>query len=219
MIIVIDGPAGSGKSSTAKEIARRLNLQFLDSGALYRAITYLWLENNKPDLQQFLDRLNSIKLQTSCDHSNFKVVVNDNDVTESIRSQQVAENVSKIASEPAIRSFVNSYMRQLVEDGVYIADGRDLGTAVFPDADLKFFMKASIQARAQRRYDEAVKADPNILLSQVEENLKQRDHLDSNRKADPLKKADDAIVVDTTDKSFEEQITLMINIIQNKLKL
>lgn len=219
MIIVIDGPAGSGKSSTAKEIARRLNLQFLDSGALYRAVTYLWLENDKPELQQFLERLNSMKLQTSCNHSKFKVIVNEKDVTESIRSQQVAKHVSEIASEPAIRAYVNQYMRQLVESGVYIADGRDLGTAVFPDADLKFFMEASLDARAQRRYDEAIKTDPDVKFSQIRENLKQRDHIDSNRKADPLKKADDAIAVDTTDKSFEEQIRLIINIIQNKLKL
>jgi len=219
MIIVIDGPAGSGKSSTAKEIARRLNLQFLDSGALYRAVTYLWLENKKPALQQFLERLNSIKLQTPCTHSTFTVVVDGSDITDSIRSQRVAGHVSQVASEPAIRSFVNQYMRQLVDDGIYIADGRDLGTAVFPKADLKFFMDASLETRAERRYDEAVKTDPHVQYSQIEENLKQRDHIDSNRKADPLKKAEDAIVVDTTDKSFIEQIELMINIIQNKLKL
>jgi len=219
MIIVIDGPAGSGKSSTAKEIARRLNLQFLDSGALYRAVTYLWLKNKKPTLQQFLERLNSVTLQTSCTHSTFRVVVDGSDITDSIRSQQVAGHFSQVASEPEIRSFVNQYMRRLIEDGVYIADGRDLGTAVFPNADLKFFMEASLEARAERRYEEAVKTDPDVLYSQIKENLKQRDHTDSNRKADPLKKAEDAIVIDTTDKSFNEQIELMINIIQNKLKL
>jgi cytidylate kinase len=219
MIIVIDGPAGSGKSSTAKEIARRLNLQFLDSGALYRAVTYLWLENGRPVLQQFLDRLNSVKLQTSCTHSTFSVAVDGSNITDSIRSQRVAEHVSKVASEPKIRSFVNQYMRKLTKNGIYIADGRDLGTAVFPNADLKFFMEASLEARAQRRYEEAVQADPGVKFSQIKENLKQRDHIDSSRKADPLKKADDAIVVDTTDKSFDEQINLMINIIQDKLKL
>jgi cytidylate kinase len=219
MIIVIDGPAGSGKSSTAKEIARRLNLQFLDSGALYRAVTYLWLENGRPVLQQFLDRLNSVKLQTSCTHSTFSVAVDGSNITDSIRSQRVAEHVSKVASEPKTRSFVNQYMRELTKNGIYIADGRDLGTAVFPNADLKFFMEASLEARAQRRYEEAVQADPGVKFSQIKENLKQRDHIDSSRKADPLKKADDAIVVDTTDKSFDEQINLMINIIQDKLKL
>ena len=219
MIIVIDGPAGSGKSSTAKEIAKRLNLQFLDSGALYRAVTYLWLKNDKPTLQQFLERLNSVKLQTSCNHSTFTVVVDGCDITDSIRSQLVAEHVSQVASEPQIRSFVNEYMRHLIENGVYIADGRDLGTAVFPNADLKFFMEASLEARTERRYEEAVKTDPDVQYSQIKENLRRRDHIDSNRKADPLKKAEDAVVVDTTDKSFNEQIELMINIIQNKLKL
>jgi cytidylate kinase len=131
----------------------------------------------------------------------------------------VAEYVSKIASEPAIRAHINQYMRRLVEDGVYIADGRDLGTAVFPDAELKFFMQASLEARAQRRYDEAIKADPSVQLSEIKENLKKRDHIDSSRKADPLRQAEDAIVVDTTNKSFEEQIQQIIDIIQNKLKL
>ena len=219
MIIVIDGPAGSGKSSSAKEIAKRLNLQFLDSGALYRAVTYLWLENEKSDLQQFLERLNSVNLQTVCTHSTFTVVVNGRDITDSIRSQRVARHVSQVASEPEIRSFVNRYMRQLVKNGVYIADGRDLGTAVFPNANLKFFMEASLKTRAQRRYDEVVKSDPDVQYSQIFENLKERDHIDSNRKADPLKKAENAIVVDTTNKSFNEQIEEMINIIQNKLKL
>jgi cytidylate kinase len=219
MIIVIDGPAGSGKSSTAKEIARRLNLQFLDSGALYRAVTYLWLESEKPPLQTFLERLSSVNLQTSCTHSTFKVVLDGSNITDSIRSQQVAGHVSHIASEPEIRSFVNQYMRRLVQDGVYIADGRDLGTAVFPDADLKFFMEASLDARAQRRYNEALDTDPDVQFSHIKENLKKRDHIDSNRKADPLRKADDAIVIDTTDKSFNEQIEIMISIIQNKLKL
>lgn len=219
MIIVIDGPAGSGKSSTAKEIARRLNLQFLDSGALYRAVTYLWLDSDKPTLQTFLERLNSVKLQTSCTHSTFTVVVDGSNITDSIRSQQVAGHVSHIASEPAIRLFVNQYMRRLVQDGVYIADGRDLGTAVFPDADLKFFMEASLETRAQRRYNEALNTDPEVQFSQIKENLKKRDHIDSSRKADPLRKADDAIVIDTTNKSFNKQIEIMISIIQNKLKL
>lgn len=219
MIITIDGPAGSGKSSTAKEIAKRLNLQFLDSGALYRALTFLWLKFDKPNLQTFLERLNSVKLQTSCTHSTFHVVVNGDDITDFIRSQHVADYVSKIASEPEIRSFLNQYMRRLVKNGIYIADGRDLGTAVFPNAALKFYMEASLEARAGRRYDEAKKNDPHVQLSEIKENLKQRDYIDSNRKADPLKKAEDAIVVDTTEKSFNEQIELITNIIQNKLKL
>lgn len=219
MIIVIDGPAGSGKSSTAKEIARRLNLKFLDSGALYRAVTFLWLENDRPALHKFLERLNSVKLQTFCERLTFKVLVDGRDITKSIRSQKVAENVSKVASEPSIRRHVNKYMRRLVEDGIYIADGRDLGTAVFPNADLKFYMQATLDARARRRYDEAVKDDPSVQYSQIRENLKHRDHIDSSRKADPLRMADDAIVVDTTDKTFEEQIHLMISTIQNKLKL
>lgn len=219
MIIVIDGPAGSGKSSTAKKIAESLDIQYLDSGALYRALTLLWLRTNKPDLSSFFETLPDIKLETEYRNQTFIVKMNDVDITKDIRSHEVANHVSEMAAKPKARSFVNQYMRKLVISDIYIADGRDLGTAVFPNADLKFYMDASLDERAKRRYRELKPEDPEISFNEVKKNLKKRDHKDSNRTADPLKKDDDAILIDTTGKTFEEQIKEMVNIIRQQLKL
>src|SRR5690554_600936 len=153
MIIVIDGPAGSGKSSTAKTIANRLGIQFLDSGALYRALTYLWIKAGKPEKNKFFKLLPDVQLQTQYKDEVFYVVANGQDITGDIRKQNVADSVSEIASLPPARAFVNHYMRKLVQQNTYIADGRDLGTAVFPDADIKFYMDASIKERARRRFE------------------------------------------------------------------
>ncbi len=219
MIIVLDGPAGSGKSSTAKELANRLNIQFLDSGALYRALTYFWISSGKPNIRSFIKLLPEVDISSEYKNKQFYVTLNGEDITDTIRTQQVAENVSEIAAEPQIRAFVNNYMRNLVLDDVYIADGRDLGTAVFPDADLKFFMTASIEERAKRRLKEMKLSDPSITLEDVEENIRQRDLKDQSRASDPLKKAEDAIEIDTTGKTFDEQISEMITIIENRTKL
>lgn len=219
MIIVIDGPAGSGKSSTAKEIANRLSIQFLDSGALYRAITYLWLKADKPDKAIFFENLPTVKLQAQYRDQTFFVQANGEDLTRKIRTQDVADHVSEIASHKAARKFVNEFMRNLVQKDTYIADGRDLGTAVFPDADLKFYMDASLEERSKRRFDEMKSSDSSITLKDVKENLRSRDDKDQNRKNDPLKKADDAVVIDTTGKTFEEQVREMISIIKENVNI
>jgi len=221
MIIVIDGPAGSGKSSSAKEIANRLDIQYLDSGALYRAITYLWIAADKPDKKSFIELLPDVKLETVYKNQTFKVELNGADISDEIRKQRVAENVSKVAAIPEVRKFVNDYMINLVSCDVYIADGRDLGSAVFTDAALKFYMDASIDERAKRRYKEMKESDKDssVTFEEVRDNLKDRDYKDQNRSADPMKKADDAIVIDTTGKTFNEQISEMIDIIKNQIKL
>lgn len=219
MIIVIDGPAGSGKSSTAKEIANRLNIQFLDSGALYRAITYLWLKQDKPDKAKFFENLPTVTLQAVYRDQTFFVQANGEDLTNKIRTKKVADHVSEIASHREARNFVNDFMRKLVSTDTYVADGRDLGTAVFPDADLKFYMDASIEERAKRRFDEMKTSDEAVTLQDVTDNLKSRDQRDQNRSHDPLRKAEDAVVMDTTGKTFEEQVLEMISIIREKLNI
>lgn len=219
MIIVIDGPAGSGKSSTARMIARKLGIQFLDSGALYRALTYVWIDSGKVTMEKFFDMLSNISLQTHYRDETFYVEVNSKDITDEIRKQYVANHVSDVATVPEIRNFVNRYMRNLVKTDLFVADGRDLGTAVFPDAELKFYMDASIEERAQRRYKELMDKDSSITLREVKENLENRDYQDKNRGADPLKMAGDAILIDTTGLTFEEQTLEIIKIIRNRLKL
>lgn len=219
MIIVIDGPAGSGKSSTAKAIANRINIRYLDSGALYRALTYLWINAGKPDKHSLFEFLPDINLEVKSDNLAFTVIVNGVDVSEKIRQHSVSKRVSEIAAMPRAREFVNNFMRNLVKENAYIADGRDLGTAVFPDADLKFFMDASIEERAQRRFKELKEKGSTVTLKEVIQNLKDRDYQDSNREADPLRKAEDAIVIDTTGKTFDEQVSEMTDIIKEELKL
>lgn len=219
MIIVIDGPAGSGKSSTAKAIAYRLNIQLLDSGALYRAITYLWIEAGKPDKIEFFQLLPGIQLDAYYKDKTFFVLADGKDITSEIRRQEVANYVSEVAAYPQARSYVNEFMRNLVRKGTFVADGRDLGTAVFPDADLKFYMDASLEERAKRRFEEMNQLDRSVTFTEVKGNLEKRDHTDQSRKTDPLKKAEDAVVIDTTGKTFDEQVNMMITIINQRLKL
>lgn len=218
MIIVIDGPAGSGKSSTAKELAVRHGIHFLDSGALYRALTLLWLEKGRPEREKFIEMLTTIEIRSESSALLFRVFLNGLEVTEEIRSDKVAHHVSEIAAIPQLRRFVNDYMRGLVKTGTFIADGRDLGTAVFPDAELKFYMDASIAERAERRFKEMKEKGENVTLDEVIHNLEKRDRMDQARKADPLRKAEDAVVIDTTGKSFEDQVNEMSDYIIKHLK-
>lgn len=218
MVIVIDGPAGAGKSSTAKAVAKKLGIQYLDSGALYRALTIIYLESGK-DSKSFFKMLKDRNISFEYVNETFKVSINGADVTEQLRSPEVADNVSAVASLPKSRTYVNNLMREAVKHGTYIAEGRDLGTAVFPDADLKFYMSADANERALRRYDELIKAGIETSLKKVKQNILERDFKDSKRKADPLKKADDAIEIDTTNLNFEQQVAQICSKITGKLEL
>lgn len=217
MIVVIDGPAGSGKSSTARAVADRLHIEYLDSGALYRTATLLYIECEH-DSEQFFQTLKSAAIRFTYRSGVFYVHLNDEDVTERIRSEDVADHVSTVAAMPRVRAAVNDLMRRVVKEGCYIAEGRDLGTAVFPDAELKFFMVADVKTRARRRYKEMQEQGIETTLERVEQNIRHRDKMDAGRKADPLKKADDAIEIDTSDKTFEQQVDLICSKIQSYLK-
>ena len=205
MVIVIDGPAGSGKSSTARAVADRLQIEYLDSGALYRTATLIYLEANR-DKEMFFRLLNQKKISFRYEDQKFHVEIDDKPVTEKLRTPEVANFVSEVAAMPRVRAFVNSLMRDVVLEGVYIAEGRDLGTAVFPDADQKFYMSANLEERARRRFKERQAENPDLTFKQVKKNIVQRDQQDSKRETDPLKKADDAIEIDTTDLTFEQQV-------------
>mgnify|MGYP006282748009 CR=1 FL=1 len=205
MIIVIDGPAGSGKSTTARAVADELNIEYLDSGALYRTVTLIYTEAQR-DQDKFFELLDEKEITFRYEDQEFKVFIDGQSVTDDIRTPQVADYVSEVAAMPRVRAYVNNLMRKVILDGIYIAEGRDLGTAVFPDADVKFYMSASLKERARRRYDERKDDNPDLSFQKVKENIVQRDQKDSKRAADPLKKADDAIEIDTTDLTFEQQV-------------
>ena len=217
MIVVIDGPAGSGKSSTARAVADKLQIQFLDSGALYRVATLLYL-NLQKNYSLFLEQLKESDISFYFKAKKFHVSLNGREVSGDIRSMEVSENVSEIASDPKVRSYINDLMHEVVKHDVYIADGRDLGTAVFPDADLKFYMEADLETRARRRLDEIKTDNSTISLEAIKQNLALRDQKDSSREADPLSKADDAILIDTSELSFNEQVTMISNQIEKLMR-
>lgn len=217
MIIVIDGPAGSGKSSTARAIADRLDIEYLDSGALYRTVTLIYLDANR-DKETFFRLLNQKEISFYYEDQRFHVAVDEQSVTDKIRTAEVTGAVSEVAALPRVRSFVNNLMRDVVLDGIYIAEGRDLGTAVFPDAELKFYMSADLEERAKRRLKEQKNDNPGLTLEEVKQNITERDLKDSKRQADPLKKADDAIVIDTTNLTFEQQVDKICSKISGVLK-
>lgn len=215
MIVVIDGPAGSGKSSTARAVAQELNIQYLDSGALYRAATYLFLKSEQ-SLPMFFESLYSAQLNFEFNEE-FQVTLNAENITSAIRTPEVSAHVSTIAAMPKVREFINALMNKAVQHDVFIADGRDLGTAVFPSAECKFFMIADLETRAKRRHLEHNSKGIQMSYTEVIAEFKKRDLIDSTREKDPLKQADDAILVDSSAFSFDEQVQYIVKKIKETI--
>ncbi|MEX0929478.1 MAG: (d)CMP kinase [Balneolales bacterium] len=213
MLIVIDGPAGAGKSSTAKAVARKAGVDYIDSGALYRGFTLLYVHNGQ-NKSKFFDVIDEEILSFEFDRDTSKAFIRGEEVTDKLRSEEVTRNVSTVAALPEVRRKVSAALKNAALSRNCIAEGRDLGTVVFPDADLKFFLTADIQERALRRHKEIRAGAEPANLEQVKENLLSRDHQDTNRAVDPLKKADDAIEIDTTRTTFEEQVNMILTEIQ-----
>ncbi|BBM39126.1 cytidylate kinase [Leptotrichia hofstadii] len=210
MIIAIDGPAGSGKSTIAKLIAEDLELVYLDTGAMYRLVTLKALNDgilgNLDKIIKMLDNLN-------IDIKENGFYLDDIDVSEEIRKPVVSENVSDIAAIREVREKMVDLQRKFSESKNVILDGRDIGTVVFPNADVKIFLVADAKERANRRYKELVAKGENVRIEEIYENILKRDEIDSTRKESPLKKADNAIEVDTTSKNIEEVKNEILNII------
>ena len=215
MIIAIDGPAGSGKSTIAKLIAEDLGLVYLDTGAMYRLVTLKALNDGiLGNLDKIIKMLDDLRI----DIKKNGFYLDDTNVSEEIRKPVVSENVSDIAAIREVREKMVDLQRKFSESKNVILDGRDIGTVVFPNADVKIFLIADAKERANRRYKELVAKGENVKIEEIYENILKRDKIDSTRKESPLKKANDAIEVDTTSKNIEEVKNEILYIIKQKSK-
>ena len=223
MVITIDGPAGVGKTTTAKKLASKLGYQYLDTGAMYRAVTYGLISNqiSFKDTKSIMDFLESLKLRFSNSKKETSLILNDNNVTDLIRSNSISKNVSEVSALKIVRDFMVEIQRQMASDKDCILEGRDIGTIVFPNADFKFFMTADEKLRAERRLIELVRSgDRNASeLNDVLDDLKVRDLKDSTRNHSPLIKAKDALVIDTTYLTINEVIDKIVNTVNQKRTL
>ena len=215
-VIAIDGFSSTGKSSISKKIAKKLDLIHIDTGALYRGVTFFALENclndqQEIDIKSLFSKLNDIHLEFRPNHQVLELYLNGKNINKEIRELRVSNNVSIVAKQPEIRDFLLDFQRNLATKGGVIMDGRDIGTVILPNADYKFFITASPEERAKRRHLELQNSGVDISREEVYENLKTRDKIDSERAVAPLKKADDAILIDNTLLNKEETIALILS--------
>ena len=214
MIIAIDGPAGSGKSTVSKMIAEEIGFTYLDTGAMYRLFAYKLIKENidVSDTEKELDVLKSLDI----DMKDGRFYLDKEDVTDKLRSREVSANASKVAGVKEVREKMVEIQREFSRSKNVILDGRDIGTVVFPNADLKIYLSAASEVRAKRRYEELKEKDTNVSYDEILKEIEERDYHDSSRKESPLRIADDAIVVDTTDSTIDEVKQTIKNLITAK---
>ncbi|UCE06570.1 MAG: (d)CMP kinase [bacterium] len=211
-VIAIDGPAGSGKSTTARLVAQKLGFTYLDTGAMYRAITLKAL-NRKVDVQnesEILSLIRNTNIELQVRNKQLRTVLDGEDVTHKIRTGKVSRHVSTIAAFLGVRDWMVQLQRKIGNRGKIVAEGRDIGTAVFPNARLKIFLIATLEERAKRRQKDFVTEGETIDLKKITEELNNRDHIDSTRAIAPLRKANDAIELDTTNLTIKQQVDFVV---------
>ncbi|BAT71653.1 cytidylate kinase [Thermosulfidibacter takaii ABI70S6] len=215
MIIAIDGPAGSGKSTVSKLVAQKLGATYLDTGAIYRALGYLALKKGVSlDDEDSLEKLaRAMKLEMYTTEEGQKVLLEGEDISKRIRTEEIGMAASKVSRHPKVRAALLDLQRSFAQKGSVVAEGRDTGTVVFPNADIKIFLTASPEVRARRRYlelkEKGIKADYDDIL----ESVLQRDKQDSSRSVAPLRPAEDAVIIDTSDLSIEEVVNSILKLV------
>lgn len=216
-IIAIDGFSSCGKSTVAKALAKQLNYVFIDSGAMYRAVTLYFLRNEilLDDVAQVQEALRNIQIDFVPNTEQTQILLNDEDVSTEIRQMYVSNKVSEVSAIKEVRTAMVAQQQQLGKIKNIVMDGRDIGTTVFPDADLKIFMTASPHVRAERRFAELSAKGEEVTMEEVMENLAHRDHIDSTREESPLRQAADAIVLDNSNLTQEEQLQIVLTAVRD----
>lgn len=218
LVIAIDGPAGAGKSTVARAVAQALNYTYIDSGAMYRAIALAALRSGvqleDEEAVAELARMVTVELKTT--PTGNRILLDGEDVTEQLRAPDVAAAASPVAAIPGVRRRLVEQQRALARRGGVVMDGRDIGTVVLPDADVKLFLTASARERAKRRWLELQAAGHQVSLDDIQRDLEERDRRDTQRAVSPLRKADDAVEIDTTDKSVDEVVRQVLDIVRKE---
>ena len=216
--IAIDGPAGAGKSTVAKRVAEQLGFVYIDTGAMYRALTFkaLQLKMDLHDEASLTNLLAHNSIELKVDNQQQKVYINKEDITEEIRNPEVSQHVSTVAAHEKVRKAMVEVQKKLADDGNIVMDGRDIGTHVLPDAQVKIFLTASIEERANRRFAELKLKGYLDNLEQIKNEIALRDKKDEEREFSPLRKADDAILLDTTKLSIDEVVEQIIALVDSK---
>ncbi|KQB42087.1 Cytidylate kinase [Flavobacterium daejeonense] len=223
--IAIDGFSSTGKSTLAKQLAKALGYVYVDTGAMYRAIAYFamqkgYIKTDFLDKQSLVESLPNIQLQFqfNAELGFAEMYLNGENVEKKIRTIEVSSFVSKVAEIPEVRAKLVEQQQEMGKNKGIVMDGRDIGTVVFPDAELKIYMTASAQTRAQRRYDELIQKGDKVTFEEVLQNVEERDYIDTHRSNSPLVKANDAIEIDNSNLNREEQFELVLKLVQDKIK-
>lgn len=217
LLITIDGPAGSGKTTISRLLADRLGYRYVDTGALYRGVAYeVQSAGLNADNDKEIGKLcKTLKLDFRPSKKGLRLISNNTDITDRIRSFQTTMLASAVSAKPIVREYLLDVQRKMGKAKNVVFEGRDMGTVVFPDADVKFFLNASLEIRAKRRFNE-IKSETSKTITEVQQDIRQRDENDSNRSLAPLRPAEDAIIIDSTGLSIENVIDVMLGYIKNQ---